>query len=371
MIQSIMSKIKSIFSSLFVATLLLMSCEEIDRNSENKLYFPPIGTDEWETINPASLNWKFEDIEELYSVLENGNTRGFMIIKDGKIVIEKYFGNRLIGSQSFDKNSNWYWASAGKTLTATLVGIAQEEGLLSIQDPSSKYLGDAWTSLNPDQEKKITIWHQLTMTSGLDESIDESDDYSPENLLFKAEPGTRWAYHNAPYTILDQVIENASGESFESYFDSKIASKIGMKGSWQRLGFNNVYFSDTRSAARFGLLILAKGNWKGEPIIDDKDFLNQMTSTSQTINESYGYLWWLNGKRAYMIPSLQVSLPGSILPNAPKDMISGLGKDGQFVCVVPSQNLILIRFGLDADSSMVSFKFLDLIWEKINKITGN
>ncbi|MCH7414986.1 beta-lactamase family protein [Belliella sp. R4-6] len=366
-----MIEIKKIVPNLLLAVLLLFSCKETENNSNNELYFPPIGPDEWETISPASLNWKTEELDDLFEVLEEGNTRGFIILKDGKIVIEKYFGNRLIGSQSFDKNSSWYWASAGKILTATLVGIAQEEELLSILDPSSKYLGDAWTSLNPDQEKKITIWHQLTMTSGLDESVNGSDDYSPEKLLFKAEPGTRWAYHNAPYTILDQVIEKASGKSFDSYFDSKIASKIGMRGSWQRIGVNNVYFSDTRSAARFGLLVLADGKWKGESIIDDKDFLNQMTTTSQTINESYGYLWWLNGKRSYMIPSLQIILPGPILPNAPEDMISGLGKDGQFVCVVPSKNLVLIRFGMDADNSLVSFQFLDLIWEKINNITGN
>ncbi|MCH7396673.1 beta-lactamase family protein [Belliella sp. DSM 107340] len=366
-----MSEIKIIVSSLLIATLLLMSCKEVDRNYENELYFPPIGTDEWEKTSPELLNWKLEDLEELYSVLESGNTRGFIILKDGKIVVEKYFGNRLIGSQRFDKNSNWYWASAGKTLTASLVGIAQEEGLLSIQDPSSKHLGDGWTSLNPDQEKKITIWHQLTMTSGLDESVDAGDDYSPEKLLFKAEPGERWAYHNAPYTILDQIIENASAEPFDSYFDSKIASKIGMRGSWQRIGFNNVYFSDTRSAARFGLLVLAKGKWKGESVFADMDFLNQMTSPSQTINESYGYLWWLNGKGSYMVPSLQIILPGSVLPNAPEDMISGLGRDGQFVCVVPSQNLVLVRFGQDTDNSMVSFLFLDLIWEKINKLQEN
>ena len=64
------------------------------------------------------------------------------MLKDGKIAIEKYFG-------TFTKDSLWYWASAGKTLTAFLVGQAQENGLLSISDSTSKYLGSGWTGLTP------------------------------------------------------------------------------------------------------------------------------------------------------------------------------------------------------------------------------
>ena len=105
-------------------------------------YFPPINNNlPWDTISPNSLGWCNNKINELYSFLQQENSKAFIVLKDGKIVLEKYFG-------TFIKDSNWYWASAGKTLTGFCVGIAQAEGKLKITDQSSKYLGSGWTSLN-------------------------------------------------------------------------------------------------------------------------------------------------------------------------------------------------------------------------------
>lgn len=348
----------------------IFSCQEKESPNPNPsaLYFPPLSGSTWETTTPASLNWDLEKLEDLKQLLENNSSRAFIILKDGKIVVEEYFGTKISGGQPFDQSSLWYWASAGKTLTATLTGIAQEEGKLDIQKPSSDYMGKGWTSLTTAQEDKITVWHHLTMTTGLDDGVSDPFDYSSEALLYKAEPGTRWAYHNAPYTLLDKVIEGGTGKTFPQYFSEKLGSKIGMTGSWQRVEFNNVYFSDARSMARFGLLILANGDWDGEPIIKDKNYLKSMVNTSQNINLSYGYLWWLNGKDSFIPPTVQVKVPGSYAPNAPDDMYCGLGKDGQYVCVVPSQNLVLVRMGESPDQALVPFTFLDDIWGILRNI---
>ncbi len=355
---------------IFVFLVIIFSCTEkqdpIPQNPE--LYFPPNSGNVWESISPEQLKWNISEIQKLKVLLEDNGTRAFIILKDGKIVIEEYFGTRLATSQAFDQNSLWYWASAGKTLTATLIGIAQEEGKLNIQNPSSDYLGKGWTSLTESQEVKIKVWHQLTMTSGLDDGAGNRDDFTPGNLKFLVDPGTRWAYHNAPYTLLDKVIEGGTGVSFPQYFNDKLAGKTGMTGSWQRLDFNNVFFSNARSMARFGLLILAKGEWNGETVIKDKNYLYQMINRSQQINEAYGYLWWLNGSNSFMAPQVQVKIPGSYAPNAPNDMYCGLGKDGQYVCVVPSENLVLVRMGSSPDASLVPFTFLDDIWKILSNI---
>lgn len=355
---------------IFIWLAIIFSCSEkqepIPGNPE--IYFPPLSGNTWESISPSSLGWNISEIGNLKTLLEDNGTRAFIILKDGKIVMEEYFGNRLAGSQPFDQNSLWYWASAGKTLTATLIGIAQEEGKMNIQNSSSDYLGMGWTSLTASQENKIRVWHQLTMTSGLDDGAGSRDDFTPENLKYLAEPGTRWAYHNAPYTLLDKVIEGSTGVSFPQYFNDKLASKIGMTGSWQRIDFNNVFFSNARSMARFGLLILAEGKWHGDAVIKDSNYFGQMITQSQDINEAYGYLWWLNNTDSFMIPSLQVKLPGSYAPNAPKDMYCGLGKDGQYVCIVPSESLVLVRMGASPDASLVPFTFLDDIWQILGNI---
>ena len=79
------------------------------------LYFPPVSTTAtWDTISPASLGWCTNEIDALYDYLQQQDTKGFIVLKDGKIVLEKYFG-------TFTKDSLWYWASAGKTITSFLV----------------------------------------------------------------------------------------------------------------------------------------------------------------------------------------------------------------------------------------------------------
>ena len=248
------------------------------------LYFPPTSGTTWETTTPASLGWNETELNNLYTYLQQKNTKAFIILKNGKIVAEKYYG-------TFTADSNWYWASAGKTMTGMLVGIAQKEGLLSINDKTSKFLGNGWTSLPQAKEDLITIKNQLTMTTGLDDNVQPDNDCtSPACLQYKADAGTRWSYHNAPYTLLDKVVETATGKSYNAYFQEKIRDRIGMNGAWIKTGYNNVYYSNPRSMARFGLLMLNKGKWDQTSILSDSTYFNAQTKTSQSFNLSYGYL---------------------------------------------------------------------------------
>lgn len=300
-------------------------------------------------------------IDSLYDFLEAENTKAFILLKDGKIVLEKYFGTHT-------QSSVWQWASAGKTITSFMVGIAQQEGYLLITDTTSTYLGQGWTDCTPAQEEKITLRHQLTMTSGLDDGV--ADPFCTLNtcLVYEADAGTRWAYHNAPYTLLDGVIESATGVSLNSYTTQKLKSPTGMTGSFVSVGYNNVFFSNARSMARFGLLILNNGNWNGSQIMTDTAYFNQMVSTSQMLNQSYGYLWWLNGKPSYMLPQTQFVFPGSLCANAPSDMIVAMGKGGQFLNIVPSQNLVWLRMGDEPNNSLVPFLLNNDIWAYVNDL---
>ena len=333
--------------------------------SAQSLYFPPLIGTSWDTINPSSIGWCQPKIDSLYDFLEQTNSKSFIVLKDGKIVLEKYFGTHT-------RDSLWYWASAGKTLTAFTVGIAQQEGFLNISDTSSTYLGTAWTVCPQIKEEKITIRNQLTMTSGLDDGVPDHYCTLDTCLQFLANAGTRWAYHNGPYTLLDGVISNATGQSLNSYFNSKVRSRIGMNGTFFQVGYNNVYFSNTRSMARFGLLMLNQGNWNGTQIMTDTAYFNQMVNTSQNLNLSYGYLWWLNGKSSFMVPTLQNVFPGPLFADAPADMYAALGKDGQIINVVPSENLVMIRMGEAPGTSLeVTPVYNNDIWKKINELSCN
>ena len=329
------------------------------------MYFPPIGSENWETISPESLNWNTEKIDTLYKFLANKNSKAFIVLKGGRIVLEKYFDN-------FTMDSIWYWASAGKTLTSTLVGIAQEEGLLSINDKTSKYLGEGWTSCPKEKEDLITIRHQLTMTTGLDFEVDDVDCTDHECLLYKADAGTQWYYHNAAYTLLENVVENASGKSYNQYYFQKIRNKIGMNGAWFKTGYNNIYYSNPRSMARFGIMIANNGDWEKEVIIKDKNYLNDMITTSQDLNKSYGYLWWLNGKESSMIPGTTIVFKSMLMPDAPHDAYAALGKNGQILCIAPDKDLIIVRMGNEPDDQFfISTKFTNDIWKLLNEVIGN
>jgi len=279
-------------------------------------------------------------------------------------VMERYFG-------TFTSDSVWYWASAGKTLTGLLIGIAQQEGHLRISDTTSSYLGQGWTSLPPDKEQKITIWNQLTMTTGLRDNTGDVDCTRPSCLQYAADAGTRWAYHNAPYTLLDTVLQNASGQTLNSYFSQKVRNATGITGLFIKREFNNVFFSRPRSFARFGLLLLNKGKWNNTTVLSDTAYFRQMTTTSQPLNEAYGYLTWLNGSSTFMVPSLQFRFPGMISPAAVPDNFNALGRDGQILSVSPSQNLVIIRMGNTPISGNVPFTLSDTIWQYMNRIMCN
>lgn len=358
---------------LLLSLCFIFSCEKRasevpDPVMEDQLYFPPADTEDWATASPESLGWSEQDLEALYDFLQTNNTRAFIILKDGKIVVEKYWGNNILNSASFDQNTKWYWASAGKTLTAFLVGLAQEKGLLNIEDKTSDYLGPNWTSMPQEKENLITIRHQLTMTSGLDYEIPDIHCTDPECLQYRADAGTQWFYHNGPYTLLEQVVSKATGVSYNQFTDTELESKIGMSGQWVKSGYNNLYWSKARDAARFGLLILNKGRWKETQVMTDMAYYNAMVTPSQELNPSYGYLWWLNGKGSVILPGLASPILTDIAPEAPDDLFAAMGKNGQVIDIVPSQNLVVVRMGEAAGDGLISIQFHDQMWGKLNRV---
>ncbi len=345
-------------------SFLLFTLSPGAKGQEN-YYFPPISGDSWEMTLPEELGWNVDYTDSLDTFLENENTKACIILYKGKIVYEKYFG-------SFSSDSLWYWASAGKTITAFLVGKAQEQGYLNITDTSSLYLGKGWTSCAPEKEEKITIWHQLTMTTGFKTSGINWDCTDPECLNYLTDAGSRWFYHNAPYTVLKDVLTSATGLAVNTLTNQWLKNEIGMGGFWLQSGWNNLYISRARDMAKFGSLILNQGDWNGKVIMSDKDYVYNMTHTSQDLNPAYGYLFWLNGKEKYIQPGLAIEFQGSIIPEAPADMYAALGKNDQKLYIVPSKELVVVRMGNAARESLLALSGFDNdFWKLINKFTSH
>jgi CubicO group peptidase (beta-lactamase class C family) len=347
-----------LLSSLFV----FASCSKNDSTPITPLptdsyYYPPLTGDAWETKTSTSLGWDDAKLTEAFDYAGTKSTYGLIVLHKGKIVKEQYWNGWTIANK-------YPWNSAGKSVVATLCGIAQQDGIININNKTSQYLGTGWTSLPLAKENLITLKHNLSMTTGLDDNVPDDNCMTPSCLIYKADAGTRWAYHNAPYRLLQDILGTASGKTFNQYANEKLLNKIGINGAFW---LNYIMYGTTRDAARFGSFILRKGNWNGTAILNDATYFNSMTNTSQNYNLSYGYLWWLNGKASTMVPGLQTVFPTSLAPNAPADMIMALGKDDKKVYVVPSLDVVVVRLGDNASSTSVlgPSSFDNELWSKL------
>jgi CubicO group peptidase (beta-lactamase class C family) len=325
------------------------------------LYFPPTTGNTWDSILPSHLNYCQARIDSLYNYLQTKNTKSFILLKDGKRVLEKYFG-------TYKRDSLWYWASASKSLAGFITGLAQQKGFINLNNLASQYLGTGWTSAPLAKENLITVKHLITMTSGLDDAPPmpcDNEDTAKACLTYLADAGTRWAYHTGPYRKIQDVVSNAVGQNYNLITNNWIEAKTGMNGIW----LQQVYYSKARDMARFGLLNLNKGIWNTDTLMNDTAYFRSMTNTSQNLNKAYGYLWWLNGKTSLMTPGFQFVFPGTLMSNAPSDMFCALGKNDQKIYVVPSTHMVVVRQGNTAGGfNLAASAFDNVLWDYINKL---
>ncbi|MCA9135596.1 MAG: serine hydrolase [Planctomycetales bacterium] len=307
------------------------------------LYFPP-KQGQWETISPADAGWDEAKLRKALDYAGSQRSSGVVILVDGKIMSEQYWEPSARATEKFlqrrtgrDRAGHGIEdvASAQKSVSSVLVGIAQEKGLLKIDDPVSKYLGDGWSLATKEQEQAITIRHLITMTSGL-------------NVRggFDTEPGTKWLYNTAAYAKTMDVVAAAAKMDRNELTKEWLTEPIGMNHStWSSRGalaeraVNAYGFSTTaRDLARFGLLMLSAGRWGDDVIISDDQYLKASTKSSQKLNPHYGYLWWVS-RDSYQPRSTPE--PAS----APVDMFTAKGALNRRCYVVPSLGLVVTRLG--------------------------
>ncbi len=347
---------------LLLLFTVLFGCdkgEDSPSPGNGPMYFPSNTDDAWETTSLSSLGWNQNEVGSLIDFLVEKNTKSFMILVDGRIVMEAYFDGHT-------SSTTWQWNSAGKTLVTATVGIAQQDDLLNINHEVFQYLGAGWTNEPLEKENLITSKHLLSMTSGIN---DTSQLVIKPRLTYMADAGTRWSYHNVFQKLMD-VVSEASNQEFEAYFNTQLKDEIGMDGFWNNGLIFTVYHSSTRSMARFGLLALNNGKWNGKSIVDEA-FFSESTSPSQNINPSYGYLWWLNGKTSFMLPGGQTVYQGALVPNAPVDMFAAMGAEDQRIYVVPGKKMVIVRMGKASNPGNPNFALSGFdfdLWQKINAV---
>ncbi len=302
--------------------------------------------------------------QKFLDYLGTTNTTGFIIQKDGEIVLEKYWKNGESKSASI--------ASAGKSICSVLVGIAADEGYLKLDDKISDYIGNGFSDMSAELEDKITVLSLLTMTSGLDDTLHES-----------YVPNSGWQYSDA-WNLLFGVLKQATGQDINSYAKSVLLDKLGMDDSYYKSselqlfiarGGNKPKYKDwdpyqiyctPRDMLTFGQFILQQGNWKSEQLVS-KQYLEKALQPSSPYNPAYGYLFWLNGREGALSPSGGEPLETEIIPNAPEDLVAALGYGDKKIYIIPSKNMVIVRSGRAAvDKNFAFTTFDNELWQQLN-----
>ena len=239
-----------------------------------------------------------------------------------------------------------------KSITSTLVGMAQADGDLDIDQRAKRYI-EEWRGT---KSRAVTIRDILSNVSG--RFWDVGSDYGnlPQaedrtqyavDLRQQYPPGRVWAYNNAAIQTLDRVISTATGEPTREYAAQRLFGPIGMTHTQMTAdpaGNTNAFFgtqTTCQDLARFGYLFLRQGRWGDEQVVPRSWVKAAVGQPSQPHNAAYGLLWWLN-RRGPIIGPLATDAPGQpeppvgqTMPGMPASAYTAQGLGGQMVLVDP------------------------------------
>jgi CubicO group peptidase (beta-lactamase class C family) len=313
----------------------------------------------------AVLDWAFAEPDPE----RPRRTRAVVILGDRGILAERY-------AEGFGPETPLPGWSMAKSVVNALVGILVQEGKLGLDRPVA---APEWQA-PADPRGRITVGQLLTMTSGLEFGeiygnplqdvtrmlLDRPDAaaYAADKEL-AAEPGTAWAYSSGTTNLLSRTLRRTLGDAAYRDFPRRaLFGPLGMDGavfepdaSGTFVGSSFLY-ATARDWARFGRLYLRDGLWEGRRLLPEGWVGYSTTPVPQAPEGQYGAHFWLKLPEIYRTP-------GDILP-LPQDAFHAVGHEGQFVSVIPSRRLVVVRLGLSRQPhSWAQDAFLSRILEAL------
>lgn len=313
--------------------------------------------DEWERADAAEMGFDPAALDAVAATAEELDSTCFLVTRRGRVVGEWYWGGD-------DAGSAHEVYSVTKSITSTLVGLAQADGDLAIDDPASTFV-DEWAGTDAEA---VTIRNLLSNDSGREWNLGLDYVQLPQaadrtqfaiDLPQQYPPGEAWSYNNAAIQTLDRVISEATGEVTADFAAERLFAPLGMDDTEMTPdpsgNSTNTFFglrSTCEDLARFGYLFLREGRWDDEQVVPAEWVEAATGAPSQEHNAAYGFLWWLNTEGRLVSP-LQAVTPteepeeviGQIAPGAPEDMYTAQGLGGQIVMVDPGSETVVVRLG--------------------------
>jgi len=278
-------------------------------------------------------------------------TLSLVVVHGGRIIHERY----APGVDVTTRTRTW---SAAKSIAVTLIGMMVDQGRMDLDAPLAVDWLPRAASPETDPRRAVTLRSALNMSSGLYPVDSWGMEYATGSGLaywagasaargarqraLMRDPGTFWDYENYDTILAVYAMKLALGDD-ETYLEfprRALLDRIGMRNTLlgvDRFGdfiLSSQVYTTARDLARFGLLYLRNGVWNGERLLSEAwiDFVRTPAPATATTGNFYGGQWWL-------VPDDRTDVP--------RDAYAAVGNRGQFVIVVPSRDLVIVRRGLD------------------------
>lgn len=315
---------------------------------------------EAEGIDTSSFDQLFLDANLAGSTNE---VHGVVVLKDGKVIYEKYDE----AHRADMKHALW---SGSKTFTATAIGIAADEGLLSVKDPVIKFFDASELPVEPsDSLKAMTIWNLLTMSSGFrHDMIGETEALAlkdPTSFMlhdsFSFYPGGMFSYNSMNTYLLSVIITKVTGKKLVDYVAEKLFKPMGITDFYWKESAEGYsmggwgLFLRTEDLAKMGQLFLNKGEWNGKRLVSEKwideamsvQIMQPAPVSDRFVQEDwtagYGYQMWRCDNGTFRID----------------------GAWGQWAVIAPEKNVVIAVNSLCGNAQAVLRYVMKDIYDKI------
>lgn len=264
-------------------------------------------------------------------------TRAVVILQNGKIIAEKYANN-------ITKETPLLGWSMTKSITNAMIGLMVKDGKIDIKKPAPIA---EWQN---DERKNITVDHLLRMSSGLDFEENYATPSDATQMLFrkkgagayallsksKYKPDEKWYYSSGTTNILQEIMRRKFSNlaDYQAFPHQRLFQKIGMNSAVLEPDASGTYvgssymYATARDWAKFGQLYLQDGIWNGERILPE-GWVKYSSTETQASNGNYAAQFWLYPKKE----------------NLQSDLFQANGFEGQYVTIIPSKKLVIVRLG--------------------------
>jgi CubicO group peptidase (beta-lactamase class C family) len=299
----------------------------------------------WPDGNASDID---PDLDRLIAddALTGAGTRAVLVVHHGKLVAERY-------DEGFGAETPQLGWSMTKSVTAALIGIAIKEGRIALNQRA------LWTA--GDGRENIKLADLMSMTSGLrfNEGYGAVSDVTrmlflePDMAAFaRAQPldhppGTSWSYSSGTAVILARIFQESAGPAALSWVHERLFDPLGMTSAvietdaHGTLVGSSYMYATARDWARYGQFLLQQGTWHGQEILPP-GFVTLMTTPAPASRGQYGqgqvWLWGSDAATPGQNPDRAFGIPA--------DCFWMEGHDGQFVAIIPSRAVVIVRLGL-------------------------